>query len=200
MAVDLSVRGSEIRKDGDSQVLFQTGFFDGAHAGGYSHAYAVSADGQRFLLPQVDYPVLSLGILESLGGYNDPLAALPAIRAKYGAHTVCATMGEQGALAWDGERFFYAPAFKVPVVDTTGAGDLFHAGFAYGLLHNWDLQHTIEFGCAAAGLNCKAHGARGGINPVRAIERLRGGRKCYPHQYSSAALHRATARVHKARA
>jgi sulfofructose kinase len=154
----------------------------------------------RFLLPQVDYPVLSLGILEPLGGSNDPLAALPSIRARYGAHTVCATMGEQGALAWDGERFCYAPAYKVPVVDTTGAGDLFHAGFAYGLLHAWDLEHTLSFGCAAAGLNCKAHGARGGIHPVRAIERLRAGRKCYPPQYSPAALERAAERVHKARA
>jgi sugar/nucleoside kinase (ribokinase family) len=154
----------------------------------------------RFLLPQVDYPVLSLGILEPLGGSNDPLLALPAIRRKYGAHTVCATMGEQGALAWDGGRFLYAPAFKVAVVDTTGAGDLFHAGFAYGLLHSWELQHILEFGCAAAGLNCKAHGARGGINPVRAIERLRTSRKTYPPQYSTAALERAAERVHKARA
>jgi len=86
------------------------------------------------------------------------------------------------------------------VVDTTGAGDLFHAGFAYGLLHAWDLAHTLEFGCAAAGLNCKAHGARGGIHPVRAIERLRASRKCYPPQYSPAALERAAVRVHKARA
>ena len=109
-------------------------------------------------------------------------------------------MGEQGALAWDGEIFAYAPAYKVPVVDTTGAGDLFHAGFAYGLLCGWDLQHTLEFGCAAAGLNCKAHGARGGIKPVRTIERLRAGRKCYPPQYSLAALGRASERAHKARA
>jgi len=154
----------------------------------------------RFLLPQVDYPVLSLGILEPLGGSNDPLVALPTIRAKYGSHTVCATMGEQGALAWDGESFAYAPAYKVPVVDTTGAGDLFHAGFAYGFLCGWDLQHTLEFGCAAAGLNCKAHGARGGMKPVRAIERLRAGRRCYPPQYSVAALGRAAERAHKARA
>jgi sulfofructose kinase len=154
----------------------------------------------RFLMPQVDYPVLSLGILERLGGSNEPLVALPAIRAKYGSHTVCATMGEQGALAWDGERFFYAPAYKVPVVDTTGAGDLFHAGFGYGLLSRWDLQHILEFGCAAAGLNCKAHGARGGINPVRTIERLRASRKCYPAQYSSAALEKAAERAHKSRA
>ena len=154
----------------------------------------------RFLLPQVDYPVLSLGILEALGGSNDPLAALPAIRAKYGSHTVCVTLGEQGALAWDGERFLYAPAFRVPVSDTTGAGDLFHAGFAYGMLQKWDLQHVLEFGCAAAGLNCKANGARGGIQPVRAIERLRAERKCYPALYSTGTLERAAERRKKARA
>jgi Tol biopolymer transport system component len=54
MAVDISVRGSEIRKDADAHGLFQTGFINGTHAGGYSHAYAVSRDGQRFLLPQAD--------------------------------------------------------------------------------------------------------------------------------------------------
>jgi sugar/nucleoside kinase (ribokinase family) len=147
----------------------------------------------RFLLPQVDYPVLSQGVLGPLGGSNDPLLALPTIRVKYGSTLVCTTMGEQGALAWDGHRFWYAPAYRVSVADTTGAGDLFHAGFAYGVLHAWDLQHTLEFACAAAGLNCKAHGARGGIAPVRNIERLRSSRKQHPRQYSIAALRKAAA-------
>jgi sulfofructose kinase len=149
-------------------------------------------DELRFLLPQVDYPVLSLGVLEPLGGSNDPLVALPCIRSKYSTKLVCTTLGEQGALAWDGHRFCYAAAYKVPVVDTTGAGDLFHAGFAYGLLHHWELQRILEFGCAAAGLNCKAHGARGGIASVRAIERQRRQGKHHPHQYSAAILERAS--------
>ena len=54
MAVDLDIRGTEIRKHADPDVLFQTGFLDSAHAGGPSHAYAVSADGQQFLLPQLE--------------------------------------------------------------------------------------------------------------------------------------------------
>jgi sugar/nucleoside kinase (ribokinase family) len=148
----------------------------------------VFRDELRFLLPQVDFPVLSLAILEPLGGSNDPLMALPNIRAKNGAKLVCTTMGERGALAWDGQRFWYAPAYRVRVVDTTGAGDLFHAGFAYGLLHGWDTQRTLEFGCAAAGLNCMAHGARGGIDSPRAIERLRAARKRHPNQYTFTAL------------
>src|SRR5215831_8328068 len=108
----------------------------------------------RFVVPHVDYPVLSLGMLEPLGGSNDPLVALPSIRAKYGSKLICVTMGEHGALAWDGLGFHYEPAFRVKVVDSTGAGDLFHAGFAFGLLQGWALQRVLAFGCAAAGLNC----------------------------------------------
>jgi sugar/nucleoside kinase (ribokinase family) len=154
----------------------------------------------RFLLPQVDYPVVSQSVLEPLGGSNDPLLALPAIRMKYGSSIVCTTMGEQGAIAWDGHRFCYSPAYRVPVADTTGAGDLFHAGFAYGVLYGWDLKQTLEFACAAAGLNCQAHGARGGIAPVAAIERLRSSHKRHPQQYSAAALRKAAAYAQRGRA
>ena len=153
----------------------------------------------RFVLPQVDFPVLSRGILQPLGGSNDPLVALPAIRLKFGSKLVCATMGEQGALAWDGQQFWYAAAYRVPVVDTTGAGDLFHAGFAYGLLHRWGTQRILEFGCAAAGLNCTAHGARGGIGTIRAIEKLRAGKKRYPSLYTATVLARAMKHARTAR-
>jgi sugar/nucleoside kinase (ribokinase family) len=144
-----------------------------------------------FLLPHVDMPVLSLSILEPLGGSNDPLISLPVIRSKYSSKIVCATLGERGALAWDGQRFYYSPAYRVPVIDTTGAGDLFHAGFAYGFLLGWNTQQILEFACAAAGRNCMAHGARGGIASPRTIERLRISRKRHPNQYTRTALLRA---------
>jgi len=151
----------------------------------------------RLLLAHVDFPVLSVGILEPLTGSRDPLAALPHIHAKHNSRMVCTTMGERGTLAWDGQRFWYAPAFRVKVADTTGAGDLFHAGFAYGTLQGWDTQHMLEFGCAAAGLNCTANGARGGISSPRAIERLCAGKMCHSSQYSGKVLERAAERALK---
>jgi sulfofructose kinase len=75
-------------------------------------------------------------------------------------------------LAWDGTQFRYAPAYEVNVVDTTGAGDIFHAGFIYALLQGWPPQRQLDFACAAAALNCAAVGARGGIQPVETIEKL----------------------------
>jgi sugar/nucleoside kinase (ribokinase family) len=60
----------------------------------------------------------------------------------------------------------------VPVVDTTGAGDIFHAGFIYGLMQGWGLERQLDFSCAAAAMNCMADGARGGIRPVELIEHL----------------------------
>jgi sulfofructose kinase len=81
-------------------------------------------------------------------------------------------LGEEGVLAWNGKNFSYAPAYQVKVADTIGAGDTFHAGFIYGLLQGWPLQRQLEFGCAAAALNCTGMGARGGIQQVANIEEL----------------------------
>jgi sulfofructose kinase len=69
-------------------------------------------------------------------------------------------------------RFHHAAAYCVEVVDTTGAGDIFHSGFLYGLLHGWPLQRQLDYACAAAALNCTGVGARGGIQSVETIERV----------------------------
>jgi len=124
------------------------------------------------LLPFVDFPVTSKEFPVDATGESNLLKALPQLQRKYGSRAVCATLGVNGALAWDGSRFWYAPSYKVHVVDTTGAGDLFHAAFSYGILHRWDLQRILDFACAAAGLNCETLGARGGIRALPKVNQL----------------------------
>ena len=125
--------------------------------------------GVEALLENVDYLITSRDIPGRILGENDLRKSLPAVQRQLGSRLTAATLGEEGVLAWDGTQFHYAPAFRVQPVDTTGAGDIFHAGFIYGLLQGWPLDRQLEFACAAAALNCKGVGARGGIQSVENI-------------------------------
>jgi sulfofructose kinase len=128
--------------------------------------------GVEELLRNLDYFVASRDIPGRITGEADLRKSLPEVHKRYGFRLTAATLGEEGVLAWDGDRFHYAAAYQVKVLDTIGAGDTFHAGFIYGLLQGWELRRMLEFGCAAAALNCTGMGARGGIRPVAQIEEL----------------------------
>jgi sugar/nucleoside kinase (ribokinase family) len=130
------------------------------------------------LLPSVDYLMSSSEFPSRLTGIADIPEALVELRRRFGCRVVGATLGRDGALAWNGSWFHYCPGFCVEAVDTTGAGDIFHAGFAYALLDGCDIETVLEFSCAAAALNCTAIGARGGIRPVSEIRQfMREGRR-----------------------
>jgi sulfofructose kinase len=124
------------------------------------------------LLPLIDYLITSLDIPGRICNESDLRKSLPLVRAKYNARLTAATLGPEGVLAYDGAQFHYAPAFCVQTTDTTGAGDIFHAGFIYGLLQGWPLSRQLEFACAAAALNCTGIGARGNIAPLAEVEKL----------------------------
>lgn len=128
--------------------------------------------GVRRLIEKVDYLIVSRDIPEQLTGSSDLFTSLPQIQKQFGCRLTAATLGHDGVLAWDKQAFCYRPAWRVNVVDTTGAGDIFHAGFIYGLSQEWPLERTLDFACAAAALNCTASGARGGIRDVSEIESL----------------------------
>ena len=120
----------------------------------------------------VDYLIVSRDFPTRLTGETDLEEALRQLRRRYGCQLTAATLGQDGVLAWDGEAMHARAAYRVEVTDTTGAGDLFHAGFLYGLLQGWPLSRQMDFACAAAALNCMAVGARGGIASPAEIECL----------------------------
>ena len=60
-------------------------------------------------------------------------------------------------------------AFSVPVADTTGAGDVFHGAFIYGILQDWDLEDVIRFSHAVAAMKCMHIGARRGIPTISEV-------------------------------
>ena len=128
--------------------------------------------GVEALLENVDYLISSREFPARLSGEQNLLVSLRRVSGQFGCRVVAATLGADGVLAWDGSTFHYFPAFAVTPVDTTGAGDIFHAGFAYSLIQGWYLGKALEFSSAAAGLACTAHGARGGIASLDEIEML----------------------------
>jgi len=128
--------------------------------------------GVEDLIRKIDYLIVSRDFPLRLVRDADLKRALKSMQLRYGCSLTAATLGPGGVLAWDGKAFHYRPAYNVNVVDTTGAGDIFHAGFIHGLLQDWTLDRRLDFACAAAAINCMADGARGGIRPIEEIEAL----------------------------
>ena len=124
------------------------------------------------LLANVDYLIVSRDFPSRLTAEPDLEQALRKMHRRYNCRLAAATLGQDGVLAFDGKQLLHTPAFRVPVLDTTGAGDIFHAGFIYALLNDWPLDRQLEFACAAAALNCTAVGARGGIHSLDDIANL----------------------------
>jgi sulfofructose kinase len=128
------------------------------------------------LLRYTDVLIVAAGFVQRLTGLSSLRAALRAT-GRRGPRFVGTTLGAGGALAFASGRLHYAPAFRVPVVDSTGAGDVFHAGAIYGLLQGWPVPEILRFATVAAALKCEKLGARPGIPTLqRTLSLARGQR------------------------
>ncbi len=107
-------------------------------------------DGVEELIENIDYLIVSRDFPCRLMADRNLDSALRRIRLRYGCRLTAATLGEDGVLAWDGRQLLHRPAYRVPVVDTTGAGDIFHAGFIYGLLKGWPLKRQLDLAAASS--------------------------------------------------
>ncbi|MCB9386056.1 MAG: ribokinase, partial [Bryobacterales bacterium] len=156
------------------------------------HAIPVTVDvdtiyhGFDQVLPYVDYLIASTNFPVQWTNERDPFKALELIQREYGMKVAAMTLGSHGSLALCDGKFSYSPAFVVNCVDTTGAGDIFHGAFCYGVLEGWPLARVLDFSNAMAALNCKALGARGGIRSRDEAEELiaKGERRVHPEFHS----------------
>jgi sulfofructose kinase len=114
-----------------------------------------------FLITSSNFPSEFTGI----GNLEDAMLSLSERCEAF----IAATLGAEGAMAVIGGQCLRFPGFPVRAMDTTGAGDVFHGGFIYGLLQGWPLAKIMSFANAAAALNCAHLGAREGIAPVPKI-------------------------------
>jgi sulfofructose kinase len=125
--------------------------------------YEVYDESTHELLKLVDY------LIPSSDFASDPRE----LADRYGCPVVGITRGAEGALFVDrNRRLLQVPGFKVPVADTTGAGDVFHGGFIYGILQGWSLEDVIRFANAVAAMKCTQIGARRGIPTLAQVQQF----------------------------
>jgi sulfofructose kinase len=121
-----------------------------------------------------DYLVGSEEFARDLGWELSP-EALPREREKLGVKVLTITLGERGSITVSSQGdCFETPAFMVDAVDTTGAGDVFHGGYAYGLLEGWGLEKTVIFASALAAMKCTKAGGRAGIPQLEEVMKFAG--------------------------
>lgn len=114
-----------------------------------------------FLITSSRFPTLYTGIPDQNEAFLELQKQAPGF--------LCTTLGPSGAMAWVNGEKFYAGGFDVKAWDTTGAGDVFHGGFIYGLLQNWEVEKILKFANAAAALKCLDLGGRRGIPTLNKI-------------------------------
>lgn len=80
-----------------------------------------------------------------------------------GPEIVVFTFGEKGCVGLSKEGFFQLPAYNVDVVDTVGAGDVYHGAFVACLVKGWSVKETAQFCSAVSAIKCTRIGGRAGI-------------------------------------
>jgi len=105
----------------------------------------------------------------------DEARAAAARLIERGAGAAVITLGDKGALLHTAESSQHVPAFQAgPVVETTGAGDAFNGGFAFGLAANMAPLDAVRFGCAVAGLSVTRAGTAPSMPTLAEVTSLLG--------------------------
>jgi len=117
---------------------------------------------QEELFALTDILIMARALGERLTGCNQVPAILERLE-QFGPRVVGLTLAADGAVVHHRFTTVHSPGFKVDVVDTTGAGDVFHGAFLAGLLWGWPLEEIVRLANAVAALKCRKLGGRAGI-------------------------------------
>ncbi|MBJ8877452.1 sugar kinase [Citrobacter koseri] len=109
-----------------------------------------------------DHAAFSEPGLTRLTGIQDTVSALKKSQMLTNGH-VYVTRGSEGCDWLDDNVFRHQPGFPVEVVDTTGAGDVFHGALAFSLAGGTPVEEAVRFASGVAALKCTRPGGRAGI-------------------------------------
>jgi len=148
---DASLAAAELAKDSGVPVLLDAGSM---------------RPGMTKLAKASDYIVTSESFARAVA--SSPVKALKELRTlNPQAKAITITLGKEGSITCAKGKRTFRDAYKVNVIDTTGAGDVFHGGFAYAVISGWSMEKTIEFASACAALKCRQPGGRTAIPTLK---------------------------------
>lgn len=91
---------------------------------------------------------------------------------RVGIGTVLLTIGEAGSILFQGDCRVAQPAFKLDVVDTTGASDAYVGAYCHAMAQGWRVRKTLAFASAAAGLACTRRGTMSSLPTLADVQAL----------------------------
>ena len=131
--------------------------------------YNIGPDAVADVYPYTDYLIPSYGEASYVTGKTKPeLMAQKLLSA--GVKNVIIKLGAKGCYVQNRSESFYTDPYDVTVVDTTGCGDNFVAGFITGLIHQFSLRQCAELACACGSYNAQFVGAHGSIQSLDQIQ------------------------------
>jgi ribokinase len=119
------------------------------------------------VVEKVDCLIMSSTFARDFTGESDPEKS--AVSMLESRRISAVTLGDHGCVYATRDGVAHQPAFPVEVVDTTGAGDVFHGAFSFGLSQGWEFARIIEFASATAALKCSQLGGQAGIPGFREV-------------------------------
>jgi sulfofructose kinase len=131
-------------------------------------------DGTLELLSWVDFLIASETFADPMVGASAPKERTLRELEKLGPRQVVITLGDEGSIGLDNGKVVVQEAFSVMSRDTTGAGDVYHGAYIYGLLQGWPMADCMNFASAAAALKCMNGQGWRGIPELKAVENLMG--------------------------
>jgi len=152
--LDAAVEGAAVARAHGTKVLYDAG---GLYAG------------IERLLPYADYLIPSEEFALGHTGAKTAEEAAKILYDKYSPAVVVITQGKRGGMIYDGKTAKSYPALPASVVDSNGAGDVFHGAFAFAVTRGYDPYAACVFASATSALKCEKIGARDGAPDCDAV-------------------------------
>ena len=144
-----ALEGCKIARESGTKVLYDAG-------GVY--------EGIEQLLPFADVLIPSEEFAAAVTGESNTDAAAEALYQRYTPEVAVITQGKKGGTLYDGAALWHYPVMDAgAVVDSNGAGDVFHGAFAFGMTRGYSYRGCCLFASAVSGLKCTKVGARAGV-------------------------------------